>query len=255
MPKLLKPTPAQRKKLARERDALTARQHEGKKPKLSRDEKARVRELRHLFNVIPEPDWKEPQAMLFNWAGPGWDGPAKTRPVNLFDFAAKLHDFAYEANGLSFKLRKKPDCKYTRSRMAKADFIFRRMTQNCRFDGVGVEIGEWFAGQLFQGRDPATEFVSGDGFHNVLRDNRLNNPENYLVLPFRALTASERRRLTHRPGIAEDYWNTPTVDYLTRVASDGDTESPGWRTWVPGQVRDWDRLMKITSRTGRSWVL
>lgn len=62
-----------------------------------------------------------------NWVGPGAQDLWFTRPTNVFDLAGKLHDFAYEVNGLSFRDEKRPEMFW--SRIAKADYLFFKLLE------------------------------------------------------------------------------------------------------------------------------
>lgn len=232
------PTLNNEQELRQRHDVLRAKQ------KRSGTENRELRSIRHRLNIIPEPGWREGYAIpTLNWAGAGWRDIGKTRPVNDFDFAAKLHDFAYEANGLAFDIKDAPGDPLERSRMAKADYIFRRMTDNCRLNGLVVDLGELFAERFFLGEDKS-DFRQDDEYRNVLGDPRLDNPDDYLIIPFTALPRRDRWRLCRWPRRFWKFWvPTESVDYNRTLPRD--RRAGGWRGWAGGRFGDWSSWTAI----------
>ncbi len=90
----------------------------------------------------------------------------------MFDLAGKAHDFGYHVNKITFLGEVIPDFnlfltdKYTLSRKAKCDYIFRKMTNQIS-KNFAQSLATWVANILFGGSSP-TEFNKNDGFVNVL---------------------------------------------------------------------------------------
>lgn len=129
-----------------------------------------------------------------NFAGPGGSGNWYTRPVHWYDLAAKLHDFAYEVNGLSFEESNQPLVYW--SRRAKADTIFRRMTDGYKDENVlrrlktllVQNIGKYYL------KDRDDLFLSNDGFINPL----VHIPDDWLMIPYEALHQKPPKIHEHR---------------------------------------------------------
>ena len=170
-----------------------------------------------------------------NFPGPGWGNNVtpKTRPVDMWDLAGKIHDFNYHINDLSWglgnALMNLSDGWKTRSRKAKSDYIFRKMTFGQHQDpwtimwGVGANIS-------FDGATPAN-FRKNDCFDNALVRKELDNENKYLMIPYIKLSA---------PKSNGQYNNIHAMDI-----------NPGWKNWKVKNVPYWSHLSKIDAQTGR----
>lgn len=126
--------------------------------------------------------------------GPGWSGEFRGRPATLFDFTAKLHDLNYALNDIEFGVLSGTvghGVPFVRgrgkalSRKAKADFIFRKMTEVGTGGGSWVGFVNWAARAVFY--DDPKYFCKGDDFANALlqpETPRLSKPEEYLMIPY-----------------------------------------------------------------------
>jgi hypothetical protein len=187
---------------------------------------------------MPQPDAREGSALSgYNFAGPGWNGPFRTRPTNAFDFASKIHDLCYCINGLSGGWMPISDPR-EKSRKAKADRIFRLLTSvhhgSDFFSGVLFP----FSQATFLGKDES-DFRRHDGFVNPLVDTgirtRLAAPQSYLMIPYDALPA--------RPLL-------PNGDHNFQAATPFDV-TPGWYGWASRAYQPvWPQLLGITANRG-----
>lgn len=126
--------------------------------------------------------WKTTGTATYgNFVGPGSGAWWFTRPVDLFDLAAKLHDFAYELNGLRVRLNARRPAAFW-SRKAKADMIFKGLTDPIRDGfGLGGRFQRWVAGLIFALNNRL--YLQGDHFINPLR----YTPQDWLLLPYKSL--------------------------------------------------------------------
>lgn len=167
-----------------------------------------------------------------NFAGPGFRHTFAMRPADLFDFAGKIHDLAYQMNGVNLM---GGDPKH-RSRRAKADYIFRQMNAHAGVSGAGSGVYNRIAGVFFNGGD-RTEFLAGDGFVNPLTNapvmDKLNNPTKYLMIPHSVLPAGQR------PEGAKKFYLIRPFDY-----------KPGFVKWFEGRYATALPKLRIGSHTG-----
>ncbi|MEM0967567.1 MAG: hypothetical protein AAGJ81_15570 [Verrucomicrobiota bacterium] len=110
-----------------------------------------------------------------NFVGPGARTLYFARPVSLFDLIAKIHDFAYEINGLVFNRPSQPEAFW--SRLAKADWIFQQMLQAAGLEVPIHWLADRFAKYFFYG-DPSL-FRDGDRFINPIQAI----PKSWLMAP------------------------------------------------------------------------
>jgi hypothetical protein len=153
------------------------------------------------------------------WSGPGAQGRWFTRPMDSFDVVSKLHDFAYEANGLRVADKARPEAYW--SRKAKADAMFflladslREMPSNMAATHVAV------ARDIFD-HSPLL-FRQDDCFINPLR----YMPKDWLLVPYSTLPRDKKpsyrvpappsagRNRAHAPSWAPDY-NQPVAEFDT----------------------------------------
>lgn len=204
----------------------------------------RLRLLAWMLGAVPEREDREGAAFGGNnFAGPGWRDIAGARPTDLFDFASKLHDFMYEANGIQ-AARISRDVR-ERSRKSKADYIFRLMIREA---GVIDEIDDLYlaagAKLLFLGRNRAL-FCKHDGFVNIIHHPRLTVGSGHLMIPLSQLPSSQERSLrSGAPGV----W--PTAHDYTAV-TDYDFEHQDWRAWACARFRGcWERVSHLSDKDG-----
>lgn len=140
---------------------------------------------------LPCPRKKDGWALAGNhhFPGPGWSGEFRTRPTNLFDLAAKLHDLAFELNGLQVNLTGARSA-ILQSRKERADMMFRLMNRHAQV------IGLWNFGSklIFDGLD-RKKFLADDGYVSVLHPTylaQLSNPADYLMIPYSRLPGNQR---------------------------------------------------------------
>ncbi|UDQ98291.1 hypothetical protein AAEX28_15085 [Lentisphaerota bacterium WC36G] len=166
---------------------------------------------------------------LGSFPGPGWAGTALQRPEHMFDLAGKIHDFGYHVNKVKFVnhvtkflLIDKKEI----SRKAKCDYIFRIMT-NYTTKTFAQSLATWVANLLFTGSSES-EFVKEDQFVNVIKDKDLDNPQNYLMIPYQNLD--------------KKYQNSLKSDRLTSCQQD---TNPGWRIWAENNIRKWEDISTL----------
>lgn len=180
-----------------------------------------------------EDGWAAPGV---NFAGPGWRGEYRMRPTSLFDLAAKIHDLAFVLNDLEieFDLDERPQPSL--SLKAKADAIFRIMTDFSR----GIESGpdpaaflyRNLAGTFFDGDDPSV-FRAGDGFRNPLIEPQtrayLDDPARSLTIPYSMIPRGQRptRELRLPPHRGESR-TEQVANYMQEVEID---RRPGFLSW------------------------
>lgn len=146
-----------------------------------------------------------------NFIGPGANVTYFARPNGLANLIAKIHDFAYEINGLGFSGQKRPPAVW--SRLAKADWIFVQMVEAAREVILGSLPIQLFAEIAFRAVPGA--FRSGDGFINpiaAMPKDWLLTPPDYLLDPPELVIQQPR---VNRPGrtrsraINDPYLETP----------------------------------------------
>lgn len=200
---------------------------------------------------LPRPtDCEGLSAPGVNFAGPGWRGKFRTRPTTLFDLAAKIHDLAYHLNRVSFGasivdgaldaagLPTNSETLRIKSRKAKADAIFRRMTTFSRTITSGFDVPARLYGSLanmmFHGADDS-QFKRGDGFRNPLLESEvmafLNDPTKSLTIPYDQLPRYQRtirteKRYSHLHGMPVSTVIYPDYSMATRM-----DRNPGFRAW------------------------
>jgi hypothetical protein len=163
----------------------------------------------------------------------------------VFGFAAKIHDLHYHINRLAFPAN---DYGNTKSRRAKADFICRKMNEIAKSHlRIGGRILNPLASAFFIGVSQK-EFCPNDGFINVINDKSLDNPYDYLMIPY--------TELSMKPTKVERIWNFPyyydvSVPDLFQDVSDDYSRVKGWRTWAKLTYGSkWEKLKSINSKTG-----
>jgi RHS repeat-associated protein len=197
--------------------------------------------------------------------GPGWSGEFRGRPATLFDFTAKLHDLNYALNGIEFGVlsgtvghgvpvvrgRGK-----ALSRKAKADFIFRKMTEVGTGGGSWVGFVNWAARAVFY--DDPKYFCKGDDFANALlqpETPRLSKPEEYLMIPYSHLKEPRPtvQVVKHWKGIPE-HPVTKTFEYPNYMEIANDDRHPGWWAWSESVYGGtWQKIQEITNETDSSF--
>jgi hypothetical protein len=187
---------------------------------------------------MPGPDSREGSALPgFNFVGPGWNGPFRTRPRNAFDFAAKIHDLTYCLNGLSGGWGNTESASEL-SKKSKADRLFRLLTSAHTGGNLLSRLLHPLTEATFLGGDES-DFRRGDGFVNPLVDQTvvaaLSAPQRYLMIPYDGLPG--------RPCTSSG------ADYLAATPFDF---APGWFNWTRVAYQAvWPALVLITSNRGQ----
>ncbi len=175
----------------------------------------------------------------------------------MFGFAAKLHDFNYAINSVDFSFFPPKDLK-ERSRKAKSDFIFRKMNEVVKSKlYVRAEIWFWASKRVFSGKT-AEDFCPQDDFKNAMTISALDNPENYLMIPFFELP-QEQRLYSEMPRVIK-YGRRIEINqpilypiFTEEVFYD---QNPGWRQWAQKEYGStWNKLLEINSSTGPDYAL
>jgi hypothetical protein len=197
-----------------------------------------------------------------NFAGPGWSGVFRTRPRNFFDLASKIHDLHYCLHDLSIVERGKDNLPFVksamtavkRSHMAKSDYLFRLMNGLKGTQAFSTRLLNAGSGAIFYGNE---NFLKNDGFVNALATpeviNRLNNPSDYLMIPYESLPAGQQptntfrrswwnpRGLASRNGTEANYLGTPQAIDVT----------PGFKAWFQQEYSAiLGQLMAVTDQAG-----
>jgi hypothetical protein len=160
------------------------------------------------------------------FAGPGFRADFMERPFSCFELAAKFHDTAYAMNGIPFT----GGSRRARSRRAKADYVFRRMTEhsfkhpaakpiNRRTAGVYDEVAKG----VFDGAS-TREFLRGDGYRNPLERRVVGEmSRKYLMIPADRLASATRSRIEHHVPSGQCYY--------VRTTEDGSRDAPCFPRW------------------------
>ena len=187
------------------------------------------------------------------FAGPGYAGRFGDRPVNVFGFNSKLHDGAYQYNGLSFSFggEREP---LIRSKMAKTDYICRKMNE---LSSHGPVAWLWSQASKIVFYDNPKYFCAGDDFTNVLPLPNWDN-DNHLMIPYFELPRDQRPYIRERiPGTG--FSNKPGGVRYRRVIilnqrRPADDENGGWRGWARRYFGNtWSRASSINDQTDSSF--
>ncbi len=127
-----------------------------------------------------------------NFAGAGYRYNLGARPRTSWDFNAKIHDMMSYANGLSFSLQPPTD-NARRSRLAKADYIFRQLSQ-IGDQSIPEKILNRLSKFVFLGRDK-TDFINNDNFDNVIYRDELSVANGHFMIPWSEIPNSEQREI------------------------------------------------------------
>ena len=241
----------------------------------------------HVFDVLGERlgEWPDPNktsgwAFLgeMNFPGRGWSGPFRTRPVTMFDLAAKIHDLHYEINAISFSYNNLIPWNHHNflpwnwgdhntdpeiSRKAKADYIFKKMNDLYWEGDVWSRTLNFLSHQVFF--DDPKFFCKGDGFVSFLNDfdsPDLGDPTKYLMIPYSQLSAPPVKEETfiHSRGIGPTNGKTisprrtirerlsrKVPDYLAIAPED---IHPGFFRWGEQMYGEtWFKIKEITDET------
>ncbi|MFC3121432.1 hypothetical protein [Agaribacter flavus] len=127
-----------------------------------------------------------------NFAGRGFRFNLGARPRSAWDFNAKIHDMMFIVNDLKFSLPPTREPK-ERSRLAKADYVFRRLSE--QIDKLPAEV---FYNNLskivFLGKDQS-DFISADGFSNVIHAEELSIENKHFMIPWSEIPQEEQRAI------------------------------------------------------------
>ncbi len=215
-----------------------------------------------------EPTDKEGNAIpgAGNFPGAGWRDTFRDRPATFFDLSAKIHDLHYGLNDLGFGLKANtighiaPEyfhgSKAELSRKAKADYIFRLMNDQAKGRGLWTGFLNWASRRVFY--DSPKYFCRGDDFANFAHQPefpRLNNPDQYLMIPYVALGYKPmKREKKFRNGIPNSKFGYKYV--LVPSYTDIATEDhfPGFIQWAESFYgATWGKIKEITSETDSSF--
>ena len=196
--------------------------------------------------------------------GPGWSGEFRGRPATLFDFAAKLHDLNYVLNAIKFGVVSGTighgvpflrGCSKALSRKAKADFIFRKMTEVGRGGGAWVGFINWAARAVFY--DDPKYFRKDDGFANALlqpETSRLANPDEYFMIPFSHLKAPRFATVAKSRKRIPNYPKSKVSSFPNYMERSADDINPGWWAWAESVYgKTWRKIQGITDETDSSF--
>ena len=127
-----------------------------------------------------------------NFAGAGFRYNLGARPRGEWDFNAKIHDLHYYANVLSFG--GVPQDPSERSRLEKADYIFRQLdpVTNHR---ISAKIYGLVSNNIFLGKD-RNHFLKDDNFYNVIEHPSLSIEHGHFMIPWSEISKQEQRHLS-----------------------------------------------------------
>ncbi|WP_309380538.1 hypothetical protein [Cerasicoccus frondis] len=173
----------------------------------------------HLRNVNVEG-----KALFYNFVGPGAKSCWYARPSNPLDLASKLHDLAYEINGLLFVGESRPEAAW--SRLAKADYIFMRMIERIRHDQLDYA----FIANIAECQFRADEryFRKGDRFINPIQAL----PKDWLMIPYDRLSTRPSMRVKARRKKHKSTQQTIVVPDYTALTLDD-------QIWPDRTVNPW----------------
>jgi len=196
-----------------------------------------------------------------NFAGGGYADIARTRPAGLFGLASKIHDFGYTCNDLFFFRGPRYDKEL--SRFAKIDFIFAELNRKVWNEFRAPQrFSNWLSTIFFRGNPKS--FLAGDGFVNVLKNSLLDNPDNYLMLPYSTLPPNQRRTHPEQRVVEEvrvgGRVSVPRQVRVVQVPSFNELvpldRELSWRTWAAEKYSStlWEKLTEIDDSTDSSFV-
>lgn len=185
---------------------------------------------------IPKPNDRTEWSKLTigNWAGKGSAENClyKTRPVDCLDFCAKLHDFLFVCNSLTISDAPYDNNQIKKSHLAKSNYIFWLLVNKVKEKSLGKLAVDIIGGAILTYDEK--DFLSDDGFQNVLAADDLQSPE-FLIIPFDQLPAKTQKQLTKIvyddsfDGIGQSGGMKKRVyDYDTATTFD----ITDWRTWA-----------------------
>lgn len=200
--------------------------------------------------LIPQP-WATDgySVLMYNFAGPGWNstqGAMAARPVETFDFAAKLHDLHYVISNIGFKtvgdhtedVEAGRGSARDRSHQHKADRIFRLMVEHTGNWGIGP----YYSRTRFS--HERTEWaMEDDGFVNILTEPALISVLNeYQMMPWSELPRSDRH-YREQPRFHHDHGHQPPrPDYAHPVPQDRE-----WFQWAQRHYEAvWGQVLAVS---------
>jgi hypothetical protein len=149
------------------------------------------------------------------WSGPGAQGRSFTRPMDRFDVVSKLHDFAYEANGLRVADKTRPEAYW--SRKAKADAMFFLLADSLKELPSNMAATHVAVGRNILDHSPLL-FRQDDCFINPLR----YLPKDWLLVPYSTIPRDLKPsyRVPAPPSSGRNHANAPAwaPDYNQPVA-------------------------------------
>jgi hypothetical protein len=210
---------------------------------------------RRVIPGMPDPDRFEGAAFPgHNFAGPGYYGPFRFRPRNVFDLAAKIHDLCYLLNDIDFSLGREKDS-FTQSRKAKSDYLFRAIAEHNAARPLTSHVLEALASVAFDGKS-TSEFLKDDGFVNPLVEPSvlalLCDPHRYLMIPYDHLRGDQQKKETTWEtritlGFLKSSYRVYAGDWDLMVAYD---REPGFMKWFQLHFRSVMCRLHTTSDDG-----
>ena len=149
-----------------------------------------------------------------NFAGRGFRYNLGARPRSDWDLSSKIHDIMYFVNDISFSLSP-PENLSERSRLAKADYIFRQMNKQIRLRAPEKVLNR-LASLVFLGRD-RSDFRGNDSFTNVINLEEINPNDGYFMIPWSSIPESEQKNIEQRAKAeADKIFNTRSLAFIQK---------------------------------------
>ena len=127
-----------------------------------------------------------------NFAGKGFRYNLGARPRSPWDFNAKIHDMMFFVNNIKFDLRPPTDVN-KRSKLAKADYIFRQLSRNAE-PSFPEKLLNRLSKLVFLGAD-RSDFAEGDGFYNVINYEGLSLVNEHFMIPWSEIPGDEQDKI------------------------------------------------------------
>ena len=149
-----------------------------------------------------------------NFAGRGFRYNLGARPRSDWDFSSKIHDLMYFVNDIQFSLSP-PENLSERSRLAKADYIFRQMNERIRLRAPERVLNK-LARLVFLGRD-MSDFRGNDKFTNIVNLDEVDPSEGYFMIPWSSIPKDEQDDIEESAKTqAEEIFRTCSLAFIQR---------------------------------------
>ncbi|MEM0912579.1 MAG: hypothetical protein AAGJ37_16515 [Pseudomonadota bacterium] len=147
-----------------------------------------------------------------NFAGKGFCFNLGARPRTPWDFNAKIHDLMYFANDLRFST-KTPNDPLERSRLEKADYIFRQLnplTETTFPETIYKKVAKL----IFTG-DDKSQFKPGDNFVNVIDNPAISLERGHFMIPWSEIPEREQEEIEEQATFrAKDIVKDESLTYI-----------------------------------------